>query len=207
MPIKSEIIGHAVPLLINDIDTDVIIPQTELITISKRDLGKGLFARWRYAENYIPKVDFILNQPKYKLANILLAGRNFGCGSSREHAVWSLLDYGIKCVIAPSYGDIFYNNSYKNRLLLIRLNENDIMEIVNTLETDNETSKQMIINIEDEIISIGGYQKKFLLDKIVKLFFITEMDEIKETLSLSNKMDAYFLKDRLARPWVYRLNF
>jgi 3-isopropylmalate/(R)-2-methylmalate dehydratase small subunit len=204
MNTRTKIIGQAVPLLDKNIDTDVIIPQTELITVSKKGLGKGLFARWRYHDDYQLNENFILNNGCYKSASIILAGENFGCGSSREHAVWALLDYGIKCVIAPSFGEIFYNNSYKNGLILIKCQERIINQIA-TLACSNENNLLNItIDLEKSCIFLFlDHQFPFDMESRVRDYLINDLDEIKESLLLNEKIESFQKVDRKKREWSY----
>ena len=170
-------------LPIVNIDTDMIIPKQFLKTIKRTGLGKNLFYEMRYDENGKEIIDFILNKEPYKSSKILIAGKNFGCGSSREHAPWALLDFGIKCIISSSYADIFYNNCFKNGILPIRISEDQIKEL-----SDYANRKEEIaIDLPDQKIKFGNKQINFELDEFKKKCLIEGLDDIALSLEKSNK--------------------
>ncbi|MEM0079303.1 MAG: 3-isopropylmalate dehydratase small subunit [Nitrososphaerota archaeon] len=172
--------GKAVPFKYENVDTDQIIPSEFLKIMSKRGIGRYCFYRWRYREDGSLNPDFILNNPKYSDASILIAGKNFGIGSSRENAVWALKDMGIKCIIAPSFGDIFYMNSVKNLLLCIKLPEEHVEKLQDMAE---KIELYLKIDIENSTINYPGGEMKFDLDQTVKERFLKGLDEIETTLT------------------------
>jgi 3-isopropylmalate/(R)-2-methylmalate dehydratase small subunit len=181
-----------------NIDTDMIIPKQFLKTIKRTGLGKNLFYEMRYDEKGNLIKDFILNKTPFNKSKILLAGKNFGCGSSREHAPWALLDFGIKCVIAPSFADIFYNNCFKNGILPIVLDEKNIQELA-------EYSKREIvieIKIEVQEILYGNKIIKFDLDAFKKKCLIEGVDDIELSLGKSINIQNYENKIRNNKPWL-----
>jgi 3-isopropylmalate/(R)-2-methylmalate dehydratase small subunit len=167
------------------------------------DWGNGLFRNWRRDKKGLPLAEFALNQKRYLNSKILLAGKNFGCGSSREEAVWGLVDYGFRCVIAPSFGDIFYNSSFKNGLLPIILAEKDVFELAQAL-SQSETS-QLTVDLEIRtIIATDGSTLDFELEDSRRRPLLDGMDDISRTLSLKAQIDAFQTTDRTRRPWIYR---
>lgn len=186
-PIKV-IEGKVAPLKAENVDTDQIIPAQFLKLLSRKGLGKYAFYRWRYDEKGKPKQGFILDEPRFRDAAILVAGRNFGIGSSRENAVWALTDLGIKCVIAPSFGDIFYNNAAKNMLLCIRLPE----EAVKTLQEKAESGDLILrIDLESQKITGGGLEISFTLEPHIRERFLKGLDDISLTLQYENLIEKY----------------
>ncbi|GBC71064.1 3-isopropylmalate dehydratase small subunit 1 [Candidatus Calditenuaceae archaeon HR02] len=190
------IVGKAAPLEVDDVDTDQIIPAQFLKVLSRKGLGKYLFYRWRFDEEGRPREGFVLDRKEFRDAVILVAGRNFGIGSSRENAVWALMDFGIRCVIASSFGDIFYGNSVKNGLLCVRLEE----EIVRRLR--GEAAKgglTLEIDVDAETIKLpGGGIINFKLEPNVKRRLLEGLDEIEVTLrEYGEKIRAY--EDRMER--------
>lgn len=194
--------GIAAPLLQDNIDTDAIIPSREMNRVSKTGLGSALFAAWRYqagAPGVRPEVkDFILNQPAYRAATILLGGANFGCGSSREYAVWGLVDFGIRSIIAPSFGAIFYSNCLSNGVLPVRLERAHIERIA-------AAAAQVEVNLElcEVIASCGRYP--FEIDELDRSRLLAGLDDIDQTLRYRDDLDAYLARDAGLRPWA-RLN-
>ncbi|MEM4693031.1 MAG: 3-isopropylmalate dehydratase small subunit [Nitrososphaerota archaeon] len=172
--------GKAAPFKYENVDTDQIIPSEFLKIMSKRGIGRYCFYRWRYREDGSLNPDFILNNPKYSDASILIAGKNFGIGSSRENAVWALKDMGIKCIIAPSFGDIFYMNSVKNLLLCIKLPEEHVEKLQDMAE---KIELYLKIDIKNSTINYPGGEMKFDLDQTVKERFLKGLDEIETTLT------------------------
>jgi len=186
-------------LPIANIDTDMIIPKQFLKTIKRTGLGKSLFFDMRYDDNGNEIKDFTLNREPYNKSKILLAGKNFGCGSSREHAPWSLLDFGITCVISSSYADIFYNNCFKNGILPIRLDQND----VDHLMREAENKKTLTINLEEEnIVDESGKSINFKIEAFRKKCLIEGLDDIGLTLNKSTEISIYEEKIKEKFPWI-----
>ena len=189
----------AAPLPMINVDTDMIIPKQFLKTIKRSGLGKNLFHELRYDINGNLKNDFVLNWEFYKKAKILIAGENFGCGSSREHAPWSLLDFGFRCIIAPSFADIFFNNCFKNGILPIKVNnsENDI------LIKQAEDKSLITIDLPKQVISCGSeININFDIDPFRKKCLLEGLDDIALTLKKSEKIDDYELKLNKSRSWL-----
>jgi len=186
-------------LPIVNIDTDMIIPKQFLKTIKRTGLGKNLFYEMRYDNNGKEIKDFILNQSPFNKSNILIAGKNFGCGSSREHAPWALLDFGITCVISSSYADIFYNNCFKNGILPIKVKEEEIKEISDYSKRKEELS----INLPDQKIVFGNKEIQFEIDPFKKKCLIEGLDDIALSLEKSEKISAYENKLKANKPWIF----
>ena len=186
-------------LPIVNIDTDMIIPKQFLKTIKRTGLGKNLFHEMRYDNEGIEIKDFILNQNPFNKSKILIAGKNFGCGSSREHAPWALLDFGITCVISSSYADIFYNNCFKNGILPITITEEEIKEISDYSKRKVEIS----INLPDQKIVFGNKDIKFEIDEFKKKCLIEGLDDIALSLEKTNKITDYENKLKLNKPWIF----
>ena len=186
-------------LPIVNIDTDMIIPKQFLKTIKRTGLGKNLFYEMRYDNDGIEIKDFILNQNPFNKSKILIAGKNFGCGSSREHAPWALLDFGITCVISSSYADIFYNNCFKNGILPITITEEEIKEISDYSKRKVEIS----INLPDQKIIFGNKDIKFQIDGFKKKCLIEGLDDIALSLEKSDKITDYENKLKLNKPWIF----
>lgn len=180
--------GRAVPLEVENVDTDQIIPAEFLKLLSKRGLGRYAFYRWRYDEEEKPRKDFVLNDPRFRDASILIAGKNFGIGSSRENAVWALLDLGIRCVIAPSFGDIFYANAVKNTLLCIRLPEKQVERLQKLAKNGKLRLK---IDLENLRIEFRGEEIGFELEPHVKERFLKGLDDIELTMSHEENIRRY----------------
>ncbi len=186
-------------LPIVNIDTDMIIPKQFLKTIKRTGLGKNLFFEMRYDESGKEINDFILNNSPYNNSKILIAGKNFGCGSSREHAPWALLDFGITCVISSSYADIFYNNCFKNGILPIILDEEKIKEISNY----SNRKEEIEIDLNNQKIIFGNNEIKFEIDQFKKKCLIEGLDDIALSLEKSEKIFAYENKLKLNKPWIF----
>ncbi len=186
-------------LPIVNIDTDMIIPKQFLKTIKRTGLGKNLFFEMRYDETGKEIENFILNNEPYTNSKILIAGKNFGCGSSREHAPWALLDFGITCVISSSYADIFYNNCFKNGILPITISEEQIKQIS---EYSNRREK-ILINLKDQKIVFGNNEIKFELDEFKKKCLIEGLDDIALSLEKSDKIDSFEKKLKSSKPWIF----
>jgi 3-isopropylmalate/(R)-2-methylmalate dehydratase small subunit len=191
--------GVAAPLRIVNVDTDMIIPKQYLKTIKRTGLGTGLFAEMRYREDGSENPDFVLNKPAYRNAQILVAGDNFGCGSSREHAPWALLDFGIRCVIATSFADIFYNNCFKNGILPIVVSPEDIEKLFDDAERGSNAT--VTVDLEAcEIRGPDGGAIKFELDAFRRHCLLNGLDDIGLTLEKAPAIAAF--EDRLAqRAW------
>ena len=167
----------AVPLRAENVDTDQIIPARYLTAVTKEGMGNGLFNSWRYHPDGTPKADFVLNKPEYKGAEVLIAGRNFGSGSSREHAVWALTDYGFKAVITPGFADIFYNNSLKNGLLPVALPEETVNMLLDLVEEEPET--RIVVNLEEQkIVLPDGQALSFEIDPFRKMCLLQGVDDL-----------------------------
>jgi len=191
--------GIAAPLPMINVDTDMIIPKQFLKTIKRSGLGKNLFHELRYDIQGNIKNDFVLNWDPYKQASILVAGDNFGCGSSREHAPWSLLDFGFKCIIAPSFADIFYNNCFKNGILPIRLDQ----KTVDVLMDQANQKKQLTINLKDQLIVLeDGNTIEFQIDPFRKKCLLEGLDDIGLTLQKKEKIDQYEASLKNTHPWI-----
>jgi 3-isopropylmalate/(R)-2-methylmalate dehydratase small subunit len=184
------------PLL--NIDTDMIIPKQFLKTIKRTGLGKNLFFEMRYDDKGNPIKDFILNKSPFNESKILLAGKNFGCGSSREHAPWALLDFGIKCIIAPSFADIFYSNCFKNGILPIVLDEKNIQK----LSEYSKRQENIEIKLEPQEIIFGNKVVKFDLDTFKKKCLIEGLDDIALSLKKSANIQDYETKIKSSKPWL-----
>jgi 3-isopropylmalate/(R)-2-methylmalate dehydratase small subunit len=185
-------------ILLLNIDTDMIIPKQFLKTIKRTGLGKNLFFEMRYDENGNLIKDFILNKKPFDESKILLAGKNFGCGSSREHAPWALLDFGIKCVIAPSFADIFYSNCFKNAILPIVLDEKNIQELVEYSKREQDIE----IKIESQEILYGNKNFKFNLDPFKKKCLMEGLDDIALSLKKSVNIKDYETKIKETKSWL-----
>ncbi len=191
--------GIAAPLPMINVDTDMIIPKQFLKTIKRSGLGKNLFHELRFDIQGNIKNDFVLNWDPYKKATILIAGDNFGCGSSREHAPWSLLDFGFKCIIAPSFADIFYNNCFKNGILPIRLDQ----EKVNILMTEAKNKNQLTINLDQQKIILAGENViEFNIDPFRKKCLVEGLDDIGLTLQKKDKISKYEESIKSSHPWI-----
>ncbi len=181
-----------------NIDTDMIIPKQFLKTIKRTGLGKNLFFEMRYDESGKEIKDFILNKEPYKNSKILLTGKNFGCGSSREHAPWALLDFGIKCVISSGFADIFYNNCFKNGMLPVILDQKEINELIQY----SERKENIEINLTDQEIIFGNKRIKFEIDKFKKKCLLDGLDDIALSLEQSNKISSYESRIKKFKPWI-----
>jgi 3-isopropylmalate/(R)-2-methylmalate dehydratase small subunit len=199
----NKLSGNAIPLRITNVDTDMIIPKQFLKTIKRTGLGEFLFFELKYDQDGNEISSFALNQDQYKGANILIASKNFGCGSSREHAPWSIADYGIKCIIAPSYADIFYNNCFKNGILPIILDE----ETVAKLQDTAENSLNFNIDLEKQCITFieNNEQEEisFDIDPAKKNSLLEGLDDIGLTLNKSNTITDFEGIQEKRTPWLY----
>ena len=199
----KKIESNAIPLPMVNVDTDMIIPKQFLKTIKRTGLGKNLFYELRYDEKDAPIDSFVLNQDKYKDSQILITGKNFGCGSSREHAPWSILDYGIKCIIASSFADIFYNNCFKNGILPIKLDESEVTKLLKAAEN----SLSFTIDLENQKISYFdkniNHEVSFELDKAKKTSLLEGLDDIGLTLAKVNHISDFENNQKSRTPWLY----
>ena len=186
------------PLPMINIDTDMIIPKQFLKTIKRSGLGKNLFHELRYDIQGNIKNDFVLNWDPYKTSKILIAGANFGCGSSREHAPWSLLDFGFKSIIAPSFADIFYNNCFKNGILPIKIDEQTIIE----LSEYSKRKEEIEVNLEKQEIKFGNKVKTFEIDQFKKKCLIEGLDDIALSLEKKSEIDRFEKKFKNSKPWI-----
>jgi 3-isopropylmalate/(R)-2-methylmalate dehydratase small subunit len=192
--------GVAAPLKIVNVDTDMIIPKQYLKTIKRTGLGTGLFAEMRYKEDGSENPDFVLNKPAYRKAQIVVAGDNFGCGSSREHAPWALLDFGIRCVISTSFADIFYNNCFKNGILPIKVSPEDIEKLFD--DAERGANATLTIDLENqEIRGPDGGVVRFDIDPFRKHCLLNGLDDIGLTMEKAPAIDAYE-KKIAERPWA-----
>jgi 3-isopropylmalate/(R)-2-methylmalate dehydratase small subunit len=196
--------GVTAALLQSNIDTDAIIPSREMKRVSKFGLGEGLFAGWRYLaqDSREPNMDFILNQPAYAGTSILLGGDNFGCGSSREHAVWALREYGIRAIVAPGYGAIFANNCIRNGLLPIVLDEADIKLIADWV-AEEPALNQLEIDLPAQNIVAGRLHFNFSMDRGEKQMLVEGLDAIALTQTRNEQITAFHRQRQQQRPWLY----
>ena len=193
--------GVAAPLRIINVDTDMIIPKQYLKTIKRTGLGTALFSEMRYNEDGSENPDFVLNKPAYRKAQVLVAGDNFGCGSSREHAPWALLDFGIRCVISTSFADIFYNNCFKNGVLPIRVSQEDLDKLFD--DADRGANATLTVDLEkQEIRGPDGGVVKFDIDAHRKHCMLNGLDDIGLTKQKAGKITGYEEKAQAARPWA-----
>ena len=186
-------------LPIVNIDTDMIIPKQFLKTIKRTGLGKNLFFEMRYDDNGEEINDFVLNQKPYSNSKILIAGKNFGCGSSREHAPWALLDFGITSVISSSFADIFYNNCFKNGILPIILDDQKIKE----LSEYAKRKEEIFIDLKEEKIIFGNNETKFKIDSFKKKCLLEGLDDIALSLEKKDKIESFEKDLKIKKPWVF----
>ena len=193
--------GVAAPLKMINVDTDMIIPKQYLKTVKRTGLGKGLFSELRYRDDGSENPDFVLNKPAYRGAKILVADDNFGCGSSREHAPWALLDFGIRCVISTQFGDIFYNNCFKNGVLPVRVSPEDLEKLFD--DADRGANATLTVDLEkQEIRGPDGGVVRFEIDSHRKRCLLNGLDDIGLTMEKAPKIASFEDKARTARPWV-----
>ena len=196
----ASLTGVAAPLPIDNIDTDMIIPKQHLTTTERTGLGAGLFAEARYLEDGRPNPDFVLNKPQYRKATILVAGDNFGCGSSREHAPWALLDFGVRCVISTAFADIFYNNCFKNGILPIKVSREDLLKLFD----DAERGANATITVDlpnQEIRGPDGGVVRFEIDAFRKHCLMEGLDDIGLTMVEAPAISVYEKDAALSHPW------
>ena len=197
----NQLTGVAAPMPMINIDTDKIIPKNFLKTIKRTGLGKALFHEMRHNLDGSEKPDFILNQAPYRNAEILVAGENFGCGSSREHAPWALLDFGIRCIIAPSFADIFYNNSFKNGILPIKLPQQQVDQLME--DARKGANAKIAVDLEAQTITRpDGEVIHFDLDPFRKHCLLNGLDDIGLTMQKAPRIDRYEAEQRASQPWL-----
>ena len=197
----TKLTGVAAAMPLVNIDTDMIIPKQYLKTIQRAGLGKNLFAEMRFDDDGGEIEDFVLNQPAYRDAQILVAGDNFGCGSSREHAPWALLDFGIRCVISTSFADIFYNNCFKNGILPIQVSQEQLEKLMD--DADRGSNATLSVDLEaQEIKGPDGGTISFELDPFRKHCLLNGLDDIGLTLEKKDKVVAFEEKQKLSQPWL-----
>ncbi len=197
----TQLRGTAAPLDMINVDTDMIIPKQYLKTIKRTGLGKHLFAEMRYDDSGAEKPDFVLNKPQYRGAQVLVADDNFGCGSSREHAPWALLDFGIRCVISTSFADIFYNNCFKNGILPIKVTKQQLRELMD----DAAKGSNAVLEIDLESQTIGrpnGESVAFEIDPHRKHCLLNGLDDIGLTLQRESGISEFEEKRKLSQPWA-----
>ena len=197
----TKLTGVAAPLPIINIDTDMIIPKDYLKTIKRTGLGKGLFAEMRFNEDGTENPDFVLNKPAYRNAQILVAGDNFGCGSSREHAPWALLDFGIRCVISTSFADIFYNNCFKNGILPIKVSQENLDKLMD--DASRGANATLTVDLEGMTISgPDGGSIAFELDEFKRHCMLNGLDDIGLTMEKADNISVFEKKNSESRPWA-----
>ena len=193
--------GVAAPMPLVNIDTDMIIPKQFLKTIKRSGLGVNLFDEMRYNDDGSEKPDFVLNQPAYRNAQILVAGDNFGCGSSREHAPWALLDFGIRCVISTSFADIFYNNCFKNGILPVVLKPEEVEALME--DARKGENARITVDLENQTVTgADGTEYRFEVDPFKKHCLLNGLDDIGLTMEKASAIDAFEKKHAAAQPWV-----
>jgi 3-isopropylmalate/(R)-2-methylmalate dehydratase small subunit len=193
--------GVAAPLKINNIDTDMIIPKQYLKTVKRTGLGSGLFSELRFKDDGHENPDFVLNKSAYRKAQILVAGDNFGCGSSREHAPWALLDFGIRCVISTSFADIFYNNCFKNGILPIKVSPEDLAKLMDDAERGSNATLTVDL-VAQEVHGPDGGTIKFDIDPHRKDCLLNGRDDIGLTMEKASKIESFEKKAQADRPWL-----
>jgi 3-isopropylmalate/(R)-2-methylmalate dehydratase small subunit len=197
----TSVTGVATPLEIMNVDTDMIIPKQYLKTIKRTGLGSGLFAELRYREDGSENPDFVLNKPAYRNSKILVALDNFGCGSSREHAPWALLDFGIRCVISTSFADIFYNNCFKNGILPVKVSSQDLAKLMD--DAKRGPNATLTVDLEaQEILGPDGGVVPFEIDPFRKHCLLHGLDDIGLTLQKAESIAAFEAKASAERPWL-----
>ncbi|MCR9147442.1 MAG: 3-isopropylmalate dehydratase small subunit [Rhodobacteraceae bacterium] len=197
----KKITGVAAPLPLINVDTDMIIPKQFLKTIKRSGLGVNLFDEMRYDDEGKEIPDFVLNKPQYREAEILIGGDNFGCGSSREHAPWAIKDFGIRCVVAPSFADIFYNNCFKNGILPIALPQKQVDILMK--DAEKGSNARMIVDLEAQTVTTSdGETFTFEVDPFKKHCLMEGLDDIGLTLEKASAIDAFEGKLAMTRPWV-----
>ena len=194
--------GVAAPMNIINIDTDMIIPKQFLKTIKRSGLGQHLFDEMRFNRDGSEVQDFVLNKPAYRKASILVAGDNFGCGSSREHAPWALLDFGIKCVISTSFADIFYNNCFKNGILPIKVSKQQLDALMD--DAERGANATLSVDLENQVIQgPDGGEIKFEIDEFKRHCLLNGLDDVGLTMQVNDKIDNFEDQQKAGQPWLY----
>jgi 3-isopropylmalate/(R)-2-methylmalate dehydratase small subunit len=197
----DKLTGVAAPMNMINVDTDMIIPKNFLKTIKRSGLGKNLFDEMRFDREGNEKPDFVLNKPAYREAKIIVAGDNFGCGSSREHAPWALLDFGIRCVISTSFADIFYNNCFKNGILPIKVTKEQLDDLMD--DAERGANATLSIDLESQTIQgPDGGEVKFEVDEFRKHLLLNGLDDIGLTLQKVDKVDDFEERQNSSQPWL-----
>jgi 3-isopropylmalate/(R)-2-methylmalate dehydratase small subunit len=197
----TKLTGVAAPLPMINVDTDMIIPKQFLKTIKRTGLGKNLFDEMRYTADGKEIPEFVLNKPAYRKAQILVAGANFGCGSSREHAPWALLDFGIRCVISTSFADIFFNNCFQNGILPIKVSQADLDKLMD--DASRGSNAVLSVDLEkQEITGPDGGSVRFDVDPFRKHCLLNGLDEVGLTLSKAKAIESYEARQRTQQPWL-----
>ena len=193
--------GVAAPLPMINVDTDMIIPKQFLKTIKRTGLGKNLFDEMRYTQDGAEIADFVLNKPAYRSAKVLVAGANFGCGSSREHAPWAIADFGIRCIIAPSFADIFFNNCFKNGILPIKLPTEQVDALMK--QAENGANATFTVDLENQVVvAPDGSKTAFEVDSFRKHCLLNGLDDIGLTLQKAAKIEAFEAARKQSAPWL-----
>ncbi|MBL8644587.1 MAG: 3-isopropylmalate dehydratase small subunit [Rhodospirillaceae bacterium] len=196
--------GIAAPLPLVNVDTDMIMPKQFLKTIKRTGLGKAVLFDMRFNDDGSEKADFVLNQEPYRNAKVLIAGANFGCGSSREHAPWGLLDFGFRCIIAPSFADIFYNNCFKNGILCITLPQAEIDKLTAQAQKGNTKGNDFTVDLAQKTITTpDGTVTKFEIDDTRRHNLLNGLDDIGLTLQHAEKITSFEAKQKAEQPWLY----
>lgn len=196
--------GVTAPILRTNIDTDAIIPSREMKLVSKKGLGEGLFASWRYTEagGREPNPEFILNKAEYKNTSIILSGKNFGCGSSREHAVWALAEYGIRVIVAPSFGAIFYGNCIRNGILPITLKDEIVVQLAEQIQ--NPQKQQITVNLQEKVlVSVSGETHLFSISNACQTMLLEGLDQIGVTMKKADEIIKFEESYRHKRAWLF----
>ena len=197
----DKLTGVAAPMNMINVDTDMIIPKNFLKTIKRSGLGKNLFDEMRFDREGNENPDFVLNKPAYREAKIIVAGDNFGCGSSREHAPWALLDFGIRCVISTSFADIFYNNCFKNGILPIKVTKEQLDDLMD--DAERGANATLSIDLESQTIQgPDGGEVKFEVDEFRKHLLLNGLDDIGLTLQKADKVDSFEERQNASQPWL-----
>ncbi len=198
----TKLTGVAAPMNMINVDTDMIIPKQFLKTIKRSGLGQHLFDEMRFNRDGSEVEDFVLNKPAYRKASILVAGDNFGCGSSREHAPWALLDFGIKCVISTSFADIFYNNCFKNGILPIKVSKEQLDALMD--DAERGANATLSVDLENQVIQgPDGGEIKFEIDEFKRHCLLNGLDDVGLTMQVNDKIDNFEEQQKAGQPWLY----
>ena len=198
----TKLTGVAAPMNMINVDTDMIIPKQFLKTIKRSGLGQHLFDEMRFNRDGSEVEDFVLNKPAYRKASILVAGDNFGCGSSREHAPWALLDFGIKCVISTSFADIFYNNCFKNGILPIKVSKEQLDALMD--DAERGANATLSVDLENQVIQgPDGGEIKFEIDEFKRHCLLNGLDDVGLTMQVNDKIENFEGQQKAGQPWLY----